>query len=202
MVSADLWPDGMLRGEFVQYVDGDLRLIPMFCEEPVRIPTTLLRGLRFDTDRARWLSDLEPRAVEEVPYIGDADHFLYPHREDRTVTGRPLQVGGKRFAKGLGCHTRSRLSYDLGDGGYATFRAEVGISDEVLSLGHQGAAVFRIELDGSEVFRSAQIHGGEQAVRVGPIDVTGAAQIALIADFGSDEDVADRVVWGDAILLR
>ena len=161
----------------------------------------ILRALRFDGARHAWLSDRAPAKVEQTPYFGSADQFLFPWRPDRTVTGRPLAVGGRSFAKGFGCHSRTRLEFTLTPQ-EAQFEAWVGVADEVLDLADRGAIQFAVVLDGKEAWRSAVLRAGEPAVKVGPIALAGAKTLALVTDFGEGEDVADRGVWGEALLLR
>lgn len=203
VVTADLWPDGSLRGTLVRYVEGDLTLVPLFGRKEVRLPVALLRGMRFPGTTFEWLSDRPPAEVRQVPFLGSAEDFLYPFRKDRSVTGGPLQVAGARFAKGLGCHSRTELHYGLEGLGFRQFLVEVGISDEVLALPHRGSVEFAVRVDGREVFRSAApMQAGDRAVRIGPIELSGAHRLTLLTDFGAAEDIADRAVWGNAILLR
>ncbi len=202
MVEADLWPDGVLKGVFESFSDQGLKLRPLLSEESVEIPRAMLRGLRFPGEHHRWLSDLTPSGVEEIPYLGERDHFLFPWRRDRSVTGRPLSIAGRRFAKGLGCHSRCLLSYDLSKVGASSFRAEVGISDEVLRLPHPGSVEFAVIVDGQEVFRSARMRAGDPARVVGPIPLNDKRSIQLLTDFGADEDIADRALWVNPVLLR
>ena len=202
IIHADLWPEGSLRGRFVSFVDDSLALVPVFGEGQIEVPARLLRGLRFEGPEHRWLSDLQPAKVEQVPFLGEADRFLYPYRLDRTVTGRPLVVAGRPYAKGLGCHARTLLEFDLSEQGYRRFEVEVGLSDEVLELGHRGSVEFAVLLDGTEVFRSPARRGGDAPLPLGPFDLTGVKTLELLTDFGADEDVADRAVWGGALLQR
>lgn len=201
VVHADLAPEGSLSGTLVRFGDGGLALRPAGFRADVVLPTELLRSLRFDGPRHAWLSDLTPASVEQTPYLGRSDQFLFPWRVDRTVSGRPLTVGGRQFAKGFGCHSRTKLDFNLGSQD-ASFEAFVGVSDEVLDLADRGAIAFAVLLDGKEVFRSAVMRAGDAAVKVGPLPLTGAKRLTLLTDYGEGEDVADRGVWGDALILR
>jgi hypothetical protein len=201
VVHADLVPDGSLTGTLVRWGDAGLELRPQGFPKSVTLPPELLRALRFDGARHVWLSDRAPSRVEQTPYLGSGDQFLFPWRADRTVTGRPLAVGGRSFAKGFGCHSRTRLEFAVTPPD-AQFEAWVGVADEVLELADRGAIQFAVALDGKEVWRSAVLRAGEPAVRVGPIALAGAKTLALVTDFGDGEDVADRGVWGEALLLR
>ncbi|MBL8843432.1 MAG: NPCBM/NEW2 domain-containing protein [Planctomycetes bacterium] len=200
VVEADLLPDGTLIGELVRLTAAELVLKPLATEREVALPREALLGLRLRDGTRRWLSDLAPVEVRERPYLGGADDFLHPWRRDRSVTGQPLQCGGRRFGKGLGCHSRSELSFAL-PASARRFVAVVGISDEVLELPERGAVEFRVLVDGVERWKSGAVRGGEPAQALEALDVSGGKVLTLIADFGSGEDVADRAVWGEAVLL-
>jgi hypothetical protein len=201
VVEADLRPDGTLRGTLVHLTEQELVLAPGGFPARVALPRRELEALRFEGERHAWLSDLKPARVTQVPYLGSEAEFLFPWRADRSVTGRPLLVRGRRFGKGFGCHSRTTLSFDL-DGRFSRFEAEVGVSDEVLELPDHGAIEFRVLVDGEERFRSRALRGGEPAEPVGPIELSGAKRFELVTDFGPGEDVADRGVWGCPLLLR
>jgi hypothetical protein len=148
-----------------------------------------------------YLSDLIPVEVKEEPYLGEASEFLYPYKRDRSVTGRELSCGQKRFAKGLGVHARCSLTFGL-DGGFSSFQSFVGLSDEVLDLRARGSIVFRVLVDGREAFQSPVLRGGGQALRLPPVDVKGAQRLTLEALYADGFDSGDRGLWGQALLVR
>lgn len=201
LVHADLLPEGALTGTLVRFGDGGLTLRPSGFGADVVLPPELLHSLRFDGPRHAWLSDLAPASVEQTPFLGRGDQFLFPWRADRTVSGRSLAVGGRLFAKGFGCHSRTRLDFNLSEKD-AQFEAVVGVADEVLELADRGAIAFAVLLDGKEVWRSAVLRAGDAAVKVGPLPLAGAKRLSLLTDYGEGEDVADRGVWGNALILR
>jgi hypothetical protein len=201
LVHADLAPDGTLTGTLIKFGDNGLVLRPAGFTADVTLPAELLRSLRCDGPRHAWLSDVAPAKVEQTPYLGHSDLFLFPWRADRTVTGRPLVVGGRTFAKGFGCHSRTRLDFALTPQD-AQFEAWVGVADEVLELADRGAVSFALLVDGKEIWRSAIVRAGDAAVPVGPLPVAGGKTLTLLTDYGEGEDVADRGVWGNALLLR
>jgi hypothetical protein len=200
-VELDLAPDGTLLAELLR-IDADTVVARSpLAEGELLLPRAAVSALRLRHDGASWLSMVEPADVRQVPWLGGADDFLFGWRRDRTVTGRPLLVGGRRFGRGIGCHARSELTFHL-DGSARWFTAEVGVADEVLALPQRGAVEFRVAVDGREAWKSAEKRGGEPSEPIPPIDLAGAKRITLIADFGSGEDIADRAVWGNALLLR
>jgi hypothetical protein len=201
VVHADLEPDGTLSGTLVRMNELELVLRPAGFDQPVTLRREALRGVRVDGPRHVWLSDVAPAKVEQLPYLGPAEPFLFPWRADRTVTGRPLVVQGHRYAKGFGCHSRTSLEFAL-DGSFKSFRVDVGVSDETAALADHGAVEFRVLVDGVEKWKSKVVRGGDAPVAVGPIELDGAKRLTLVTDFGEGEDVADRAVWGAPLLVR
>ncbi len=200
VVEADLLPDGTLIGELVRLTASELVMKPLASDREFALPREVVSGLRLRDRAWRWLSDVDPIEVRELPYLGGPADFLYPWRRDRSVTGRPLECDGRRFGKGLGCHSRSELSFALPTSA-RRFVASVGLSDEVLALPERGTVEFRVLVDGVERFKSRILRGGAAAEPIAPLDVTGGKVLTLIADFGGGEDVADRAVWGEAVVL-
>ena len=80
-------------------------------------------------------------------------------------------VGGRRYLKGIGMHSASRLTYRL-DGKYRRFDAAVALDD---SAGNGGSVTFGVYVlrDGSwkEAYTSGIVRGGE-APRPVSVDVT------------------------------
>jgi len=140
-----------------------------------------------------YLSDLEPTRVEERPFFD----YLIPWQRDLSVGKGRLSLRGRVFHKGLGVHSRCRLTYDLG-GRYARFHALIGIDDET---GGKGNCTFEVRVDGEKRFASGAVTGRDEPRSV-EVDVTGAKELVLLVDFGEAGDVADRADWADAYLVR
>ncbi len=110
-----------------------------------------------------------------------------------------LTLGGVRYAKGLGVHANSEITYAIG-GGYKRFRAKVGASD-----GEWGfSARFEVWGDGVKRFDSGPMYG-----TTGPttqiadidIDVTGVNSL-VIKLVSLDAGISgDHGVWAGARLL-
>ena len=165
------------------------------------LPLDAVAVISFRRESLTYLSDLDPSKVEESPYLGSPSDFLYHFRRDRTVTGRELACGGMRFAKGLGVHSRCRLTYDL-KGEFSSFLSRAGLADEVMGLGAHGSMVFRVFLDGRKIYESQVLHGGDGVVKISPLSVKGASRLTLEADWDGGFDSGDRGIWGDALLVR
>lgn len=95
----------------------------------------------------------------------------------RTVDGKPLTLAGQVFAHGVGTHAYSELLIDLG-GNATWFKSVVGIDDEV---GERGAVVFRVWVDGKEVWHSKELRGGSRPQTVN-VNLIGARELVLSVD--------------------
>lgn len=197
-VDVELLGGSRIVGQLKSLTTGSVILKTVFAAA-LEIRMDSVRRVRFQSTLFRWLSDIDPVEVEETPFIGGSDDFLFGWKRDRSVTGELLQVNGRSFGKGLGMHSRSRLAFPL-DGTTARFRAHVGVSDEVLRHNLKGALVVRIVVDGKVRFDSGSIRAGEPAVPV-DIEIAGATQLVVEVDFGERGDIGDRAVIGDPMLL-
>lgn len=200
-VEVDLLPDGTLIGELLRVTATEVVLRRNGESAEWSLPRASVAALRLPSQSRIWLSQQEPIEVLQVPWLGGSDDFLFPWRRDRTVSGRPLVVAGQRFGRGIGCHSRCELAFAV-PAGARHFVASVGIADEVLTLPARGAVEFRVLLDGKELWKSGLLRGGEPATRLPPLAILGGKSLRLITDFAADEDIADRAVWGDALLLQ
>jgi hypothetical protein len=76
-----------------------------------------------------------------------------PRQADRGISGTPIIIGGKRFARGVGTHAESKLRVDLG--GKATrFFAQVGVDD---SAGGRGSVEFIVSGDGKVFLNQKEV---------------------------------------------
>lgn len=149
--------------------------------------------LDFVSDRVVYLSDLKP-AGEGIEGIL---HRPWPVRMDRSVAGGPLSIAGRVFEKGVGVHSRTELTYDLG-GGFAKFVSTIGLDDAVRP---RGSVVYRVSVDGNVAFDSGTVTGAEAARDV-IVDVKGAKRMTLVVDYGDGVDLADQADWAGARLLK
>ena len=113
----------------------------------------------------------------------------------RAGDGRPLSIGGRTFATGLGAHAASDVSFALA-GRYAHFTAQVGVDDEV---GAAGSVVFEVWVDGVLKQRTARLTGKNGALPVS-VSVWGAKTLRLIVTAAGDGKAHDHADWADAKL--
>ncbi len=162
----------------------------------VKVPLAMVVELWSEGGPLVPVSTMPPVEVSQTPQFDES----FPHRLDRSLAGTFLSVGGKRFERGLGCHSRCELEYDLADeGGFSLFVAEIGIDD---SAGGRGEAVFRILVDGKAAFESSPVRAGAPP-RTVRVSVRKRKRMRLVVDFGPDgSSVGDHTVWGRAVLVR
>lgn len=188
------------------------------------LPWEMIRRLDLRSERVVYLSDLTPSRVKQHTLLGTS----WPMMPDRNVTGGPIRLGGKTYAKGLGVHAFTSLSYELG-GAYERFSAVVGVDD---SMAPNGSVVFRVKLDDRLVFDSSDRAQGrkqdrnttqeenkasparsasearDNILRGGGIprsvsvDVRGGHRLTLECDSADELDLSDHGDWAGAILIR
>jgi hypothetical protein len=112
------------------------------------------------------------------------------------ITGAPLQIGERNYAKGLGHHANGAMQVLL-DGEYAGFDAEVGLQP----CGGGGSVVFRVLVDGEPRFDSG-IMGATNAPKPVHVDLSGAEELSLEANDAGDGIACDMANWVNARLTR
>ncbi len=154
-------------------------------------------------DRLAYLSELEPVRVEEGSAFGDEVGMVFRHQVDRAVFGRPLECGGRRFARGLGVLTPSRLEWALpAESPFDQLRGTVGIDQAAGALGLEGSVRFAVELDGEEAWTSPVLNVSAGPLALPPLDVSNARRLALVAHMERDWNTGDLGDWLDVRLVR
>lgn len=155
-----------------------------------------------------YLSDLTPTKVDEkFPEGFDRNATTWGWKRDREVlAGTRLRIGGRVFDKGLGVHAYSSLTFTLG-GAFKKFRSSVGIDEGVRYYGGStttGKVLFRVLVDGKpakELPDGILKKKGEPASEI-EVDVQGAKELTLVADYGGLMHVLARGDWADAHLVK
>ena len=140
-----------------------------------------------------WLTSRKPAENLYKPFFSEN----FPTRFDRTVAdGRPITEKYPGFHHGIGCHSYSKLVYDLGNG-WAGFRTQFAIdSDSPLA-----DVTVRIYLDDKPAFEEKNVKAG----RIYPVVVVplkDARTVSLEVDYGENYATEDRFVWLDPALIR
>ena len=152
-----------------------------------------IEEIRFGGGKLTWVSDLAPTNSTVVPFFNRS----WPWRANRSVWGNVLTVGGRAYERGIGCHARTELTYEL-DGKYKLFIADVGIDDETRGA---GSALVSVRGDNVTLAKPAEVTGGRAAVRI-RVDVSGVRRLTLLVDFGKNQDIGDHVDWLNPRLIR
>lgn len=155
--------------------------------EAISLGIDALQDVWFVSPRLTPLAAQPPTALEMTPFLSRR----WPLQTDRNVQGGPLSVGGIASPSGLGMHTRTRATYAIPPGA-KLFRTGVGVDDWSNGL---GSVEFRIEADGTAVWTSPVITPADGLVLTPWIDLSGRQQLTLIADYGTQADVADYADW-------
>ncbi len=143
---------------------------------------------------AVYLSDLAGR-YEHTPYLGVG----WPLSLDADLAGRPLALADGVYDRGLGMHTASRVTYRL-DGQYRWFEAVVGLDAHA---GPHGRARLAVLVDGQrhDLGDGKEWRGQDRSLPI-RLDVRGARELTLVAEFGRLGGVQGRVNWGNARLIK
>jgi hypothetical protein len=161
----------------------------------LELPLDQIAGLEPRSARIVYLSDLKPKSYEHTPFL----NVSWPLAVDTAVSGGPLRLAGSTFDKGLGVHSKSRVTYAL-DGEFRWFEALVGLDE---GASRRARVRLHVLVDGREQNTGSgkELTGRDAPVPI-RIDISKARELTLITDFGSYGDVRAHVDWADARLIR
>jgi hypothetical protein len=134
------------------------------------------------------LGTVEPESVRQFGTL----------RIDENFEQGVLRLGDRAFNTGLGTHAPSDIRYHL-EGAYTAFTTVIGIDDS--QRNGPGSVVFRVEVDGREVYSSGLMTAASPPRDV-KVDLTGATTLRLVVDDGGDGNRCDHADWAGATLTR
>jgi hypothetical protein len=146
--------------------------------------------LSFEKD-VMHLSAMKPSQVVESGFEGDVVHAW---RRDHSVVGGELLAHGRAYGRGLGVHSRSRLSFEV-PAGATHFRTRVALDDSVAELPIKAHVEVRVLLGNKLLFESSDLKFGQVPLDAGLHAVKAGATITLEVDFGRGRDLGDRINW-------
>ncbi len=173
----------------------------------VSLPWSDVQAIDFASAATQYLSDMKPERVEWTPYVAfpplhsALERMMQPQMDrgfdhpELTLTvppGEPPQ----QFRKGLAIHSRTTIVYRL-RGEYRTFSAVAGLEE---SNGPGGDVHVVIYVDSQPALQFDLT--AEDAPRPIDLQVSGAQRMTILVDFGRNGDVGDRLILGDARLMR
>lgn len=159
----------------------------------LRFPLADVVGLVSRTSTVDYLTERTVDGHSYVSYLGP----VRPYRIDAAVDGRPFQLGGRRYERGLGAQSRTLLAYKLKPGD-RRFQALVGVDDRAGPLGN---VVFRVMVDDQTRYTSPPMTARD-APRPIDVDLAGAKLLILITEFGERGDVRDLADWIEPRIVR
>ena len=146
-----------------------------------------------DSAQPVYLSDMPDAVLLESQGWGELGIDCAAHS---TQPALPLRIGDAAFQKGLGTHAPGEITIDL-DGRYSAFRASVGLQWQD---SEQGSVVFKVLVDGKQVFDSGVMRKHDPARNVS-IPLKGAQEIRLVVTDAGDGITCDAANWAEAALI-
>ncbi|WP_432585881.1 NPCBM/NEW2 domain-containing protein [Streptomyces sp. HD1123-B1] len=114
--------------------------------------------------------------------------------EQAAGDGHPLTIGGKTYAKGLGAHAPSEITYYTG-GRCSAFTAQVGVDDEKREA---GTVTFEVWADGRKAASTGTLTTADSAQALSAA-IDGATTVRLVVTDAGDGDNSDHADWADAM---
>lgn len=192
----------VLRGPISAWGDGKVMIEHKVLNKPITLDENALLSVTMKNGRYVYLSDMDyAKPPEERPYYlpGDFKYedYLFKARRDSAQGGGPLSLRGKVFAKGLGVHAMSKLTFDV-NRSYKRLIAQVGVDD---SAGDLASVEFKVWADGKLVWESGVLRRTTPAKAI-DIEILNATQIVLEVAAADNADIQDRANWANAKLVR
>ncbi|WP_162257911.1 NPCBM/NEW2 domain-containing protein [Kitasatospora sp. Root107] len=119
-------------------------------------------------------------------------------QKNKSIDGNPIRLNGTAYAKGIGTHANSTVTYTL-NGAYARFRSDVGIDDEVNA---NATVKFEIWGDGVKLYETPAAMTPSSATQSIDISITGVNSLVLKATDAGDGINSDHADWAGAALVR
>jgi hypothetical protein len=139
-----------------------------------------------------WLSARTPVESIYTPFF----EGKYTPRMDRTVTDEPIRFGNVTYARGIGVHSKTRLTWKI-EPGDQKFRTRYAIDP---TLGYANVDV-RVLVDDKVVHEQQGVKAGTLSPVI-EADLTGGKQLTLEVDYGKGYDVQDRLNWIEPAIIR
>jgi len=117
----------------------------------------------------------------------------------QSVLKTPLQIGQKKYERGLGSHSVSEIVVRLPLPG-KSFEAEAGIDNNYDTKAEKGSVVLAVEVGGKEAFRSGVRRGSDGPLTV-RVDLNGAKEFTLRVGDAGDGPGWDQTDWAEAFVM-
>ncbi|MHB0999899.1 MAG: alpha-galactosidase [Armatimonadota bacterium] len=114
----------------------------------------------------------------------------------KSIMQTPLQIKDTKYERGIGTYAASEIIVRLPKPG-RTFQAEIGIDNNIQTQGKLGSAIFVIEANGKELFKSEIMKASDAPIPV-KIDLNGTTEFTLKTLDAGDGPEYDETNWADA----
>ena len=145
-----------------------------------------------ESEEALYLSDTTPKSA-----TGAAGPF-----NDKNQQGNPLLLNGITYEKGFWTHPlpdrEAESIYDISGYDYTMFYAIVGKEQQYVNALPGSFLTFRVYVDGVLADEVVDLVAGETYTF--KINITGASELKLVTDRGSDAYTCDGAIWANAKL--
>ncbi|MCX8066023.1 MAG: NPCBM/NEW2 domain-containing protein [Candidatus Hydrogenedentes bacterium] len=142
-----------------------------------------------------YLSDVPENIASISQGWGEIGWDVSAHAPERT--GLELQIGGKKYKKGIGHHAPGEIVFYL-DKKYKCFKCEVGVQKQNSS--NTGSVIFEIEVDRKKKWNSGVRRELDPPLPV-EINLNGAEELRLIVKDAGDGIAYDCANWANARLI-
>ncbi len=159
--------------------------------EPGPLPAELARA-------QAWV---QAKLLGQAPAVTPEPGLLVLANHDPVIRnerlGRPLNLAGAQFTRGLYCHATSAVLVRLPGPG-ARFTAQVGVDRNEQTSG-RGSVRFAVKVGERELVRTPLLREGQPPVAVA-VDLHGARELLLEVADGGDGIACDQADWADALV--
>jgi hypothetical protein len=156
------------------------------------VPTSFVAAIEHNAGPIAWLSAREPAETVYTPFF----EGRFTPLMDRTVTGAPIRFGNQNIQRGIGMHSKTRMTFNLQPGD-KNFRSRYAI-DPI--LGYANVDV-RVYLDDKVMHETKGFKAGDVSPLV-DLPLKGAKTLTLEVDYGAGYDIQDRLNWIEPAILR
>ncbi|MFJ7493749.1 NPCBM/NEW2 domain-containing protein [Streptomyces sp. NPDC097727] len=118
-------------------------------------------------------------------------------RKDRSVDGNPIRLNGTAYAKGIGTHANSTITYTL-NGACSRFHSDVGVDDEVSA---NSTVRFEVWGDGTKLYETPEVMTSASPTRSIDVSIKGVKSLVLKVTDAGDGINSDHADWAGAKLL-
>jgi hypothetical protein len=167
----------------------------------VKRPLERVSYLDFSGGKIIYLSDMKAESAKYTAYIEPAPPAqaeLWAPRQDHNLEGKPLQVAGKQYSKGLWLHSRTEMVYRL-PGRFSRLKAVAGIDDAVRS---ERIGNVDLVIRGDDKVLLKVTITCEDPPKPLDLDLTGVRRLGILVDFGANTDVGDHLDLCDARIIK